>query len=828
LNQHRRTATPVPARHARTDRAGHIPVLTHPVRWARNTVTHLRTTLILTAVNTATSMTASCLDWLAYWPDLAFTLTRLAATLRTAGRALRRTARTMLIHARQAARWAAPRLTRARRRAACLAGRAARAAGRLARQGLARLWRAMEPHLRDAAGWLVHRAPGLLARALGRILLRLARWLPLALVRLAGYGAIGAGWLVTRTATYCAAYPEYAPLIALAREEDRPRRVYALTQQWRRAALRRTGFFLAVGLLAWLGWTLAVHTWGTPAQVLMLATLVLACATVGRIVRPPRARDDAPVPDPDVPENAPYPIADAHTRAEAADCVARALTAEGIALRMTGEAARTRWGWTVPVILRTGTPAAIVAKTGDLETHLDLPAGGVLATPDRTRRARVVLRLAQTDPFVGLGYAPSRQPGTGSIIQRAVIGQRIDAEPLTVPLLGVHAVVIGSPGSGKSTTLLALGDAISACTDALVWDLDPAGDGLRALGSRVGRRERDTIGIESALADALALAEVRPKMLGELGMGAAWEPTPQRPALVVIVDEYPRLSTPAKQCAVQLLRVGRKARVTLILAATEATSDALGAAIADTTALKIMHACRFQDIQLVLGPQMGAEGWRPDRLHPATADDPGDAGRCYVATAGHREPLLSKVAPVDVDQYPHRASLTVPRIDTDSWVRARAARATDHPGQPGGSGSSPTGGGAVPGHGALPDHEGITDVLTVLTVFGADRRLWTEQLVARLAEHNPRYREWTGEDVAAVLRPLGVSPVQVWREGRNRRGYPREAIARALYGQITGQPATSATDHQVWRTLADTIGDTFGTAFRDALRDMFGDEGDRP
>jgi S-DNA-T family DNA segregation ATPase FtsK/SpoIIIE len=36
----------------------------------------------------------------------------------------------------------------------------------------------------------------------------------------------------------------------------------------------------------------------------------------------------------------------------------------------------------------------------------------------------------------------------------------------------------------------------------------------------------------------------------------------------------------------------------------------------DTTALKIMHACRFQDIQLVLG-RRGAEGWRPDRLHPA-------------------------------------------------------------------------------------------------------------------------------------------------------------------------------------------------------------------
>ena len=77
-----------------------------------------------------------------------------------------------------------------------------------------------------------------------------------------------------------------------------------------------------------------------------------------------------------------------------------------------------------------------------------------------------------------------------------------------------------------------------------------------------------------------------PGLLAELGMGAAWAPSPTRPALVVIIDEYPRLTDQAKALAVALLRVGRKSRITLILAATEATSDALGAAIADTTALR--------------------------------------------------------------------------------------------------------------------------------------------------------------------------------------------------------------------------------------------------
>ncbi len=37
------------------------------------------------------------------------------------------------------------------------------------------VWRAAEPYLRDAAGWLVHTAPGLLARWTARQLARLAR-----------------------------------------------------------------------------------------------------------------------------------------------------------------------------------------------------------------------------------------------------------------------------------------------------------------------------------------------------------------------------------------------------------------------------------------------------------------------------------------------------------------------------------------------------------------------------------------------------------------------------------------------------------------------------
>jgi S-DNA-T family DNA segregation ATPase FtsK/SpoIIIE len=402
----------------------------------------------------------------------------------------------------------------------------------------------------------------------------------------------------------------------------------------------------------------------------------------------------------------------------------------------------------------------------------------------------VVLRLAHTDPFVRLGDAPARAPLSGRITQRAVLGQRIDGAALAVPLAGVHGVVIGSSGAGKSTTLLALADAVSACADALVWDIDPAGPGLDALGGALARRERDRAGIEDALADALALAEVRPRMLRALGMGAEWKPTPARPALVVIVDEYPRLSPRAKELAVALLRVGRKARVSLILASTEATSDALGAAIADTTALRILHPCRHTDVRLVLGPQMAAEGWRPDRLRPATADDPGDVGTCYAATAGLTEPLVSKIAPLSQDEAGERghqrATAGLARIDGESWQRARAQRAA-HPGaeDAGRRGGGGGGGGGESDRGSLGDTRVRDDVISV---FGVEERLWTEDILTRLVSLDERYTDWTGDDLAAALRPFGVVPVQIKRDGTNRRGYDKDTLRRAQDNQGGGNP----------------------------------------
>jgi S-DNA-T family DNA segregation ATPase FtsK/SpoIIIE len=631
------------------------------------------------------------------------------------------------------------------------------------------VWQQVEPSLRDACGWLWHTAPRLTLRLSWRLLVRSLRWVFPAVFRMIGLAATGLWWLLGRLVRYVLAYPDYAAVVRELEEEGRARRALAARNAWRRAFYRRAAglgvLALVVGLLA----AGVIDRYGTRATLALIVIAVGVLAVVGRAIRPRPTQPDTP--EEVRGEEEPYPIADAHTRAEAADCVARAVRAEGIDLRMAAEARREPWGWTVPVILRRGTPAAVVAKLGELETTLDLPSGGLLAAPDRARRARVVLRLAERDPFVGLLPAPAHLPASLSIRDSHVVGRRMDGSDLALCLLGVHGVVIGTPGAGKSMTLRTLADAVSACADAIVWDLDPSGNGLDVLGGGVGRRERDPRGIEDALADAVALAEARPRLFADLAMGDAWQPTRERPAIVVVIDEYPRLSNLGKALAVDLIRVGRKARVTVLLAASEATSDTLGAAIADIAALKILMPCRHTDIRLVLGPNMSAEGWRPDRLNPATGDSPEDAGSCYVHAATAREPIVSKIRTIDGDraheQGAHRAAHGLPRVDVESWTAARARR------------QAATGSDRASGETReLVDGQGVTDVLTV---FDSTEKLWTEDLLARLSTLDNRYNEWTAEDLSALLAPLGIGPVQIKINGRNRNGYHRRAIADAWH-----------------------------------------------
>ena len=358
-------------------------------------------------------------------------------------------------------------------------------------------------------------------------------------------------------------------------------------------------------------------------------------------------------------EGDPFPIADATNRTEAAECVRRALVSEGIAVAEVEAGRRYDWGWEINVRLRKGTPADLIARAGDLETPLDLPVDGLLCQPLRTSRARATLRLVEGDPFVKMPPLPDRAPNSGRLRDRALLALRMDGQPTELSFLGLHFIVIASSGGGKSVTMRSIGDVLTACDDTVVIDLDPGGNGLEPLAEAVGVR---VVGadqmhlIEAVLERLLKVAKARATLLGKLGMGDNWIPSREYPAIVALIDEYPQLSPKAKAFVVAILRVGRKARVQVGLAAQEATKDSIGAAIADSIALKIVGPARHQDIVQVFGAGAGANGYRPDRLHPAQGEDPADAGKAYIMGGGQRDPLIHKFISLSPDEGKERAA----------------------------------------------------------------------------------------------------------------------------------------------------------------------------
>ncbi|AXH67284.1 FtsK-like DNA translocase [Streptomyces phage Wofford] len=376
----------------------------------------------------------------------------------------------------------------------------------------------------------------------------------------------------------------------------------------------------------------------------------------------------------------PFPIADARNRDEAIECLRRALIAEGLTPRTILDPTRYDWGWEFTVVLRKGKPDDVQAKAKEMETLMRLPTDGMLIAATRFR-AEIIIRLMERDPFENMVALPKAEPLSRTINSKYKIAQRMDGVPLELSLLRNHAVIIAAPGGGKSMFMRALAEITTSCKDCVTWDIDAAGNGLEVFGDAVSRRGRTDEEIEEMLAEALEYTKIRAKKLTKLRMGDNWRPSPEHPAIVIFIDEFIQLSRKAKDLAIEIIRNGRKSAITVILAAQEATKDALGAAIANGISIKIMFASRHADITLVFGEGSISQGWRPDKLHPASGDDPEDAGKCYIMGGGSREPYLYKAYPIEPDTAieigDERAGAGMPELDKDTYLDVTVTDTTD-------------------------------------------------------------------------------------------------------------------------------------------------------
>jgi S-DNA-T family DNA segregation ATPase FtsK/SpoIIIE len=510
-----------------------------------------------------------------------------------------------------------------------------------------------------------------------------------------------------------------------------------------------------------------------------------------------------------LPEGAkPYPIRNARTPDQLAECVLLAAHAENVPIVEVSDVQRQPWGWQCTVRVGEGTPEAIIEKSGDLETRFDLPTNGVRPQPLKARRACAILRLVDGNPFATAPGLPYRAPKSMSITDRFRIGTSVGGDPLELSLAGVMGLWVAASGGGKTGILQALAEGTTACRDNITIDLDPHGDGLEDLGDCVRITARTNEQIEAVLLFFLVMSKARARLRQKLGMGKKWKASASHPAVTIFFDEFPKATELAKKLAFDLLLVGRKELIEVEIASQGGQKGYLGENFAQMVALKAVGPCKVGDTRAVFGDGAVKEGYLPHKLSPATATDPKDAGHIYIQgvpgmadepieyaihetpsavlrqlaeerlAAGLLDPdqdSLDAMKGVDLPEYVEpvwdsegnlKKSAPVSLLTWEQLLRLCGAEPP--------AGSDLTDG---------PARAAVEDSVAVMEKAGVDR-MKTETLLLALREYDPdAYGEMYADELKALLKEAGAgSPITLGPIGeeKNPRGFKRDRLRHLL------------------------------------------------
>jgi len=180
---------------------------------------------------------------------------------------------------------------------------------------------------------------------------------------------------------------------------------------------------------------------------------------------------------------------------------------------------------------------------------------------------------------------------------------------------------------------------LSACTDVVIWAIDlKKGMELRPWQSCIGRLATTPEQAVLLLRDAVAVLQARADLLAATGR-CVWEPSPDLPALVVVIDEFAELADGAPDAASytdSIARLGRAVAVTLIAATQRPTQKAMGqGAVRSQMDIRICFRVRERrDVDLILGQGMLTAGW-----HAHTLNAP---GKFLVSAPEHDTPRRAR------------------------------------------------------------------------------------------------------------------------------------------------------------------------------------------
>lgn len=278
------------------------------------------------------------------------------------------------------------------------------------------------------------------------------------------------------------------------------------------------------------------------------------------------------------------------------------------------------WGWRARFRLARGqTISDVTAKVPAIESGLGTFRGAirVYPTPDDLAN-QCELRVLNIDPHADA--IPWPGPSASSITQPVEVGPFEDATPCRVSLLRRHALFAGTTGSGKSGGLNVLMGNLTACRDVVIWAIDlKKGMELRPWEACIDRLATTPEEATALLRDASAIVRGRAEALAASGW-RTWEPSPDAPALVIVIDEYAELAEQAPDAmrgTDSVARLGRAVAVTLVAATQRPTQKAMGAgAVRSQMDLRVCFRVRERrDVDLVLGQGMLSAGWSAHKLN---------------------------------------------------------------------------------------------------------------------------------------------------------------------------------------------------------------------
>jgi hypothetical protein len=419
------------------------------------------------------------------------------------------------------------------------------------------------------------------------------------------------------------------------------------------------------------------------------------------------------------------------------------------------------WGWRARLRLARGqTITDVTAKIPAIESGLGTFRGAlrVYPTPD-DQANRCELRVLDTDPHADAISWPG--PSVISITEPIDLGPFEDAAPCRVLFLRRHTLGGGTTGSGKSGWLNVVMGNLVACSDVVIWAVDlKKGMELGPWASCIGRLATTPEQAAALLSDAVAILHARAELLAATGR-RVWEPSPDMPALVVIIDEYAELADDAPDAirhADSIARLGRAVAVTMIAATQRPTQKAMGqGAVRSQMDIRVCFRVRERkDVDLVLGQGMLSAGW-----HAHTLNAP---GKFLISAQEHDTPrrarayLLTDQAVADAAS---RHADTRPELDDVSRraITGRPAEGLTPPAAPDSVATA-----SVPNAGPDAGDEAGADVegaLWAALCLAPDEGITIPELVAE-TRMSRRWVYYRLEDLAAVGRAVQVTR-GLWR-----------------------------------------------------------------